>query len=533
LTQQEDHNAVAVSVRTHERPPFWRNITVLKWIAQIVMLVVAVALATILGREAFKNFNASGISFSFDFLSDPPLVQLREGIDINPDSGARALYAGIVNTLRVALSGIVAATLLGTLIGVARLSRNWIINKLATVYIETIRNIPLLVQIFFWSALVTTTLPSLERGDEGVKWFHASNKGIATTWVFPSTGFWPWFIIVLIGGYVAFRVARSRRTFQETTGEEGHIVRYATATFLGIALVGWFAHPLLAFLGPVWDGVASVIRSVPPVFVSVLIAAGGLAAAGWWIRNFFESRRTPAGFGKLTDDDIFRIVFAALSGLAVVVLAFVVGGFSVDTPNGAVVSLVELLRNGLANIFNWFGDKFDQGFGGPLTIQRPSIELRGSGGFVQYALETESGAQAGLLITPPFFSIWVGVTLYTAAFIAEIVRGGILAVSKGQTEAAMAVGLKRSQYLRLIILPQAFRIILPPIGNQYLNLAKNTSLGIAVAFSDIVQVGTTILNQTGQSLPVVVIWMGFFLTLSLALSAVVNYYNRKLKLVER
>ena len=219
--------------------------------------------------------------------------------------------------------------------------------------------------------------------------------------------------------------------------------------------------------------------------------------------------------------------------MAVVVLAFVVGGFSVDTPNGAVVSLVELLRNGLANIFNWFGDKFDQGFGGPLNIQRPSIELRGAGGFVQYALETESGAQAGLLITPPFFAIWVGVTLYTAAFIAEIVRGGILAVSKGQTEAAMAVGLKRSQYLRLIILPQAFRIILPPIGNQYLNLAKNTSLGIAVAFSDIVQVGTTILNQTGQSLPVVVVWMGFFLTLSLALSAVVNYYNRKLKLVER
>ena len=122
---------------------------------------------------------------------------------------------------------------------------------------------------------------------------------------------------------------------------------------------------------------------------------------------------------------------------------------------------------------------------------------------------------------------------YTAAFIAEIVRGGILAVSRGQTEAAQAVGLKRSQYLRLIILPQAFRIILPPLGNQYLNLAKNTSLGIAVAFADIVAVGVTVINQTGQSLPVVMVWMAFFLLLSLTISAIVNYYNRKMMLVER
>jgi general L-amino acid transport system permease protein len=139
----------------------------------------------------------------------------------------------------------------------------------------------------------------------------------------------------------------------------------------------------------------------------------------------------------------------------------------------------------------------------------------------------------GQVISIPFFAIWMGVTVYTAAFIAEIVRGGILAVSKGQTEASKAVGLKRSQYLRLIILPQAFRIILPPLGNQYLNLAKNTSLGLAVAYADIVAVGTTIINQTGQSLPVVLVWMAFFLTLSLVISSIVNYYNRKMMLVER
>jgi len=123
--------------------------------------------------------------------------------------------------------------------------------------------------------------------------------------------------------------------------------------------------------------------------------------------------------------------------------------------------------------------------------------------------------------------------VYTAAFIAEVVRAGILAVPKGQTEAASAVGLKRSQLLRLIVLPQAFRIILPPMGNQYLNLAKNTSLGIAVAYAEIVAVGSTLSNQTGQSLPVVLTWMAFYLTVSLSISAIVNYYNRKLALVER
>ncbi|MCL1595241.1 MAG: ABC transporter permease subunit, partial [Actinomycetia bacterium] len=163
--------------------------------------------------------------------------------------------------------------------------------------------------------------------------------------------------------------------------------------------------------------------------------------------------------------------------------------------------------------------------GGPLVFSKPAVELLGAG-IPQYA-------PTGMLITVPFFAIWTGVTLYTAAFIAEIVRGGILAVPKGQTEAAQAVGFRRGQYLRFIILPQAFRIILPPMGNQYLNLMKNTSLGLAVAFADIVAVGFTIINQTGQSLPVVIVWMAFFVTMSLLISAIVNYYNRKLQLVAR
>ena len=177
--------------------------------------------------------------------------------------------------------------------------------------------------------------------------------------------------------------------------------------------------------------------------------------------------------------------------------------------------------------FNFFGDKFDSSrTAAPLEFTRPGVVVRGTGGFTQLSSES-------LVITPGFFAVWVGVTLYTSAFIAEIVRGGILAVSKGQAEAAGALGLSRPQALRFIMLPQAFRIILPPMGNQYLNLFKNTSLGIAVAYPDIVHVGQTLYNQTGQTFPIVILWMGFFLSGSLILSSIVNYFNRRLQLVER
>jgi len=514
----------AVSTRVHARPPFWRNVSVIKWIAQILAFVAVMALFWLLGSEAAKNFSNSGISFGWDWLSDPFGVNVREGIDVNPDSGARALVVGAVNTLRVAISGIFAATLLGTVIGVARLSRNWIVNKLATVYIEIIRNIPLLVQIFFWSALAIG-LGDLVEDDVGEHLFKASNKGFGTAWFFPSTGFWPWFLIVLIGFIVAKYVAAWRIRVMEETGAEAFSLTYAFGTVFAFGLVGWFLHPLLGFLSGVWDGIGTFIGNLPSATISIIIAVAGLLGAAWWIRQFFESRRTPAGFGKLTDDDIFRVVFAGVVGLIIAVVGFTLGGASLDTPGGDTLTVAELIRNGFSNAFHWFADKFTGDAGGPLAFSQASVELRGAG-FTQFGT-------TGIVITPPFFAVWVGVTLYTAAFIAEIVRGGILAVSKGQTEAAQAVGLRRSQYLRLIILPQAFRIILPPMGNQYLNLAKNTSLGLAVAFADIVAVGFTAINQTGQSLPIVLVWMAFFVTLSLVISGIVNYYNRKLKLVER
>jgi len=502
---------------------------------QIVVLIGVIALFVTLATTALDNFEKSDITFGWGWLADPTGVQIREGIDILPNSGARALVVGIVNTLRVAISGIIVATVLGTVIGVARLSSNWIVTKMATVYIETIRNIPLLVQIFFWSAL-GIGLPDLTRSDVGEYFFKASSRGFGLAWIFPADGFWPWMVFVIIGLIVGRYVARKRKRHQEETGQPGHAGRWMTLTVLAFAVVGWIAWPVLGFMDPVFNALADLIDGLPALLFEIVIAVVSVAAAAVWIRQFFESRRTPAGFGKLTDDDWFRVIFVAFTGVFLAILAFVIGGLAIQTVAGETLTISELILRGLSNFFSWLGNSFspesaDQAVeslrtGGPLVFEKAEVFLRGTAEIPQF------GA-SGMVLTIPFFAIWTGVTLYTAAFIAEIVRGGILAVPKGQTEASMAVGLKRSQLLRLIILPQAFRIILPPLGNQYLNLAKNTSLGLAVAYADIVAIGFTIMNQTGQSLPIVIVWMSFFLTVSLTLSAIVNYYNRKMMLVER
>lgn len=526
---------MTVQVREHEKTPLWRNTTVLKWTAQLVVLLAVVGVFVTLASTAIENFERSDISFGWTWLSNPTGVQIREGIDILPDSGARALVVGIVNTLRVAITGIIVATILGTSIGVARLSGNWIINKMATVYIEIIRNIPLLVQIFFWAAL-GKGLSDLTTADVGVYWFKSSSRGFGLSWIFPARGFWPWMVFVVVGVLVGRYIARIRTLHFEETGQPGHGGRWMALTTLGFAIVGWFAWPVLDFMDPVLNAVSDLIVRIPIIVLPATIAIVAVAAAGLWIRNFFETRRTPAGFGKMSDDDWFRVLFAGISGLLIAVATFIIGGFAIQTVAGETLTIAELVLKGIANVFSWLGNSFSPESAvqaaeslrsaGPLVFERPEVILRGTAKIPQFG-------QTGMVLTIPFFAIWSGVTLYTASFIAEIVRGGVLAVPTGQTEAAKAVGFTRAQLLRLIILPQAFRIILPPMGNQYLNLAKNTSLGLAVAYADIVAVGFTILNQTGQSLPVVIVWMAFFLTMSLTISAIVNYYNRRMMLVER
>jgi len=514
---------VTVQLREQQKTPLWRNATFIKWATQLLVLAGVVAMLLVLANRAFSNFESSGTTFSWDWLTEPSDFLVFEGIDLDPDSGIRALAVGVVNTLRITIFGIIGATIIGTIIGVGRLSNNWIVKKVSTFYVETIRNVPLLLQMFLWNA-VAISLPGLVAADIGEYWFKASNKGFAFAWFSWQTGFIPWIVFLIVGTIAAMYVSRRRIRHQEETGQPARNQTFAFATFLIFAIVGWFAWPILSFLRPVFEGLADFALGLPPLVIPITLAVLSVAAGAFWIRNFFESRRTPAGFGKLTDDDWFRIVFVAISGLAGAFFAFTISGITITTVAGEMLTVAELALKGIGNVFDWFARSFTSTDSQPLNFSKASVVQKGN--FVQYG-------DTGAFMTVPFFAVCFAVTLYTASFIAEIVRGGILAVPKGQTEASQAVGFKRSQFLRLIILPQAFRVILPPMGNQYLNLFKNTSLGTAVAYAEIVAVGSTLMNKNGQTLPITIVWMAFFLTGSLLISAVVNYYNRKLQLVER
>ena len=495
------------------KPPLYRNGTFLKWAAQIGIFFGVLALFWILGSQAASNLQAQGRAFTWDFLTDPPGIQLSEGIFLRPDTGLEAFATGIVNMFRITFSGIIAATVIGVVVGVSRLSSNWLLSKLATVFVESIRNVPLLVLIVFFFFVCALFFPEIANEESGPVLLIFSRAGISIPWFFPTATFWQWMAFVAVGVLAARYVYKLRDKIREQTGRDAHAFRFAILTFIGVTVVGWFAHPIAGAIGWIWQLLGAIVDAIPLLGWQLLFAAASVFVAVRWIRGFLDSMRTPAGLAKLSDDDYFRMALAGLVGaIGAALFLFVPGVATVITDASSFV-------------LDFFDQKFDfLRTGSPLRFDMPEVVKPGNFAAI--------GPQ-GMTLTPAFFGVWVGVTLFTAAYIGEIVRGGVLAVPKGQTEAAMAVGLRRSQMLRMIILPQAFRIILPPIGNQYLNLAKNTSLGIAVAYPEIVAVGSTIQNQTGQALQVVVLWMAFYLTVSLSLSAVVNYYNRKLKLVER
>ena len=497
------------------RPPFWRNATFLKWAAQIGALVGMLALGSVLIGEAMANMRAQGLSLDWDLLTDPPGIQLGEGIFTHPETGLEAFYTGAVNMLRVAMSGIVAATIVGLVVGVARLSSNWLVSKLATVFVEVFRNIPVLVQVVFWFFFASILFPALNPDSSGPipGLLLVSRKGISFAWPFPQETFWQWAVFLALGLWAARRVHRGRVRLAEETGEDTRPLTRALAVLLIAAVVGWFAHPLAGALGWAFGLLAASVAAVPLLAYQAILAALCIYLGQRWIRRFLDSRRSPAGLAKLTDDDYFRMASAGLLGvIGAVVLLWMSGitGLAVDV---------------LGALLEFFDQKFDfLRSGAPLAWGQPSVEIPGR--FAQIA-------DTGMTMTPSFFGIWMGVTLYTSAFVAEIVRGGILSVPKGQSEAGYALGLRWGQLFRMVILPQAFRVILPPLGNQYLNLAKNTSLGIAVAYPEMVQVGQTMFNQTGDTIQVILLWMGFYLSISLMLSMLVNYYNRRTKLVER
>ncbi|AIG02823.1 general L-amino acid ABC transporter, permease protein AapQ [Pseudomonas fluorescens] len=372
------------------------------WLFQIIAIVAVVGLGWYLVHNTQVNMQHRGITSGFSFLERSAGFGIAQHlIDYTEsDSYARVFVIGLLNTLLVTAIGVVLATLLGFMIGVARLSPNWMINKLATLYIEVFRNIPPLLQILFWYFAVFLTMPGPRASHNFGDMFFVSSRGLNMPAALAADGFWPFWISV------------------------------------GVAIV------------------AIVLMSR-------------------WATRRFEATGVP-----------FHTFWAGLA------LFLVIPALSI---------LV---------------------FGSPVHWEMPRLA-----GF---------NFVGGWVLIPELLALTLALTVYTAAFIAEIVRSGIKSVSHGQTEAARSLGLRPGPTLRKVILPQALRVIIPPLTSQYLNLAKNSSLAAGIGYPEMVSLfAGTVLNQTGQGIEVIAITMSVYLAISISISLLMNLYNKRIALIER
>ncbi|RVG41069.1 amino acid ABC transporter permease [Sinorhizobium meliloti] len=368
---------------------------------QAITIIILAALIYWIVDNTVDNLRRANIASGYDF------VRSRAGFDVgqslisftSDSTYGRALLVGFINTLLVAITGIITATIIGFIVGIGRLSHNWIIAKLSLAYVEVFRNIPPLLVIFFWYSGVLSILPQARDALALPFDIFLSNRGVA---------------------------------FPRPIAEEGA------------------EYTLLAFV--------------------IAVAASVFFARYARKRQLATGERLP----------VLWTVLGLIIGLPLVTFLVTGAPITFDIP--------------VAGKFNLTG---------------------------------------GSVVGPEFMSLFLALSFYTAAFIAEIVRAGIRGVSKGQTEAAHALGIRPALTTRLVVVPQAMRIIIPPLTSQYLNLTKNSSLAVAIGYADLVAVGGTILNQTGQSIEIVSIWLIVYLSLSLATSLFMNWYNARMALVER
>ena len=381
--------------------PFWHDPTKRAIIYQVVVLGMVGMVAYYLFTNTLANLERQNIATGFGFFSKEASFEIGESpIPYSAaDTYARALLVGVLNTLKVSFIGIILTTILGTFIGIARLSTNWLVAKLAVIYIEVMQDIPVLLHLFFWYVVFYEIFPPPRQA-----------------------------LNLFTGAYLCNR---------------------------GLILAVPEVHPAHAYM-------------------ALAFVAGCVAV--WLLRRWAVRRQEKTG----QPFPVFLVSGAILVSLPVA--AWLLGG-------------------------------------APLKMSIP--ELRGF------------NFQGGITLSPEFAALLLGLVLYTSAFVAEIVRAGIQAISRGQVEAAMSMGLKRGQVLRLVILPQALRVIIPPLTSQMLNVTKNSSLAVAIGFPDFVSVANTTINQTGQAIEGIALIMVVYLFFSLTTSAFMNWYNKRTALVER
>ncbi|MDY7559109.1 amino acid ABC transporter permease [Pseudomonas sp. 10B1] len=372
------------------------------WLFQIITIVAVVFMGWYLFDNTQTNLQHRGITSGFEFLDRSAGFGIAQHLIpyVESDTYSRVFVIGLLNTLLVTFIGVILATLLGFIVGVSRLSSNWMINKLATVYVEVFRNIPPLLQILFWYFAVFLTMPGPRSSYSFASMFFFSNRGLNMPGALLTDAFWPF-------------------------------------------------------------------------FASIVLAIVAIVFMSRWATKRFEATGVP--FHKFWVGLALFLVIPALDVLIV---------------------------------------------GSPLQWEMP--ELKGFN-FV-----------GGWVMIPELLALTIALTVYTAAFIAEIVRSGIKSVSHGQTEAARSLGLRPGPTLRKVIIPQALRVIIPPLTSQYLNLAKNSSLAAGIGYPEMVSLfAGTVLNQTGQAIEVIAITMSVYLAISISISLLMNWYNKRIALIER
>lgn len=464
--------------------PFWRNQKIISIFFQILFLLALLLLFWFLFNNMANRLAATGRSFRWTFLSTSAGFAIGEGITFSPqESYGRAFVVALFNTLRVAGIGIVLATTLGVFAGIARLSSNWLLSRLVGVYIEIIRSTPLLVQLFFWYFGVILALPSIDAARELYGIAFISNRGIALSALRISAAGETWLLWAMAALLLGLVVTWLRRRQLQREGRVGSGLGIGMGVFVAAALIGYVASSMTAALP------ASTTYTLLRGDRGVLYADAN-------------------GDGSLDADSERRLAFVPVELL---------------DADGQVLGRARTNARGDYRFF----DLPEGAEGVALRWETPGLVV------LDRPARQGFNFVGGVGLTPEFAGLLLGLVIYTGAFIAEIVRGGINAVSKGQWEASRALGLNASQILRMIILPQALRVIIPPMTNQYLNLTKNSSLAIAIGYPDLFNVSLTILNQTGAEVQMFMMIMGTYLSFSLFTSLVMNWYNRHVALVER
>lgn len=581
-----------MAVRTTESKsqiiPFYRNVKVLAILAQAIFLAGVVLGLGIIVNNVIQGVRTLGIPLGYNWMDDRSGIPLTESvIPYTPEhSYARVLLAGFLNTLKVSIIGVALATLLGIMVALMRLSPNWLLRQIATVYVETIRNIPLAIQIFFWFTVFF--IPSLPSGVSAYQFGNSflNNSGLIIPWLNASQSagaWWPWLLIALVGFFVFYFIRRRQIIRSERPGNAWlwPLVLFLLIAGLGyIVAAGVAKHPegLTIELNAKRGRVTSFIdangngeHDKPEVLVkSVPVRVESAAETFETIPdNRIEvGKRIDSGFrfprftkGEFENAEV-SFVNPELNGrLQIHFVDFPsIGQIYSDRNDNATFDQGEELRTPeemtetATTELGYEGDlykvKLDiKGFNrvvvtdfegeanvpdlesgaGTTTILKASPLVLNKPTFPSERTQV----QGGFTLTNAYISLLLALVFYTASFIAEIVRGGILAVPKGQREASKALGLSGSQTFRLVIFPQAMRVIVPPLISQYLNLTKNSSLGFFAAYNEFFKISEITANQTGASVPIILFILLGYLLISLTYSLILNIYNSRVQLVER